>query len=83
MTSVATSCIARLPVTGPVASLTHLAVRDKLLHHLLQGVLIIDDHLPKTGVLPVTMATKNTVTNTPHHYPTCGHIKRLVIALVG
>ena len=29
-------------------------MRNKLLHHLLQGVLVIHDHLAQPGVLPVT-----------------------------
>lgn len=35
---------------------------NKLLHHLLQGVLVIHDHLAQPGVLPVTNThTRNTI----------------------
>lgn len=36
---------------------SHLSMWNKLLHHLLQRVLIIHNHLAQPGVLPVTAAT--------------------------
>lgn len=50
--------------------ISHLSMWNKLLHHLLQRVLVIHDHLAQSGVLPVTVThtqhdvmTENTVSH--------------------